>query len=86
MKGGTVQLVLAQNYDALADFSIADPNTRTSVPASDQMILEINRLLEEVINIGKRTQLPIELYGADGGFIARFDPELEGYVKTVVVN
>lgn len=86
MKGGTVQLILAQNYDALADFSIADPNTRTSVPASDQMILEINRLLEEVINIGKRTQLPIELYGADGGFIARFDPELEGYVKTVVVN
>ena len=86
MKGGTVQLVLAKNYDALADFSIADPNTRTSVPASDQMIIVVNRLLEEVINIGNRTQLPIELYGADGGFIARFDPELEGYVKTVVVN
>ncbi|MEM8612155.1 MAG: hypothetical protein AAGF93_09075 [Cyanobacteria bacterium P01_H01_bin.105] len=86
MKGGTVQLSLAQNYDALADFSIADPTNRTSVPASAQMIVDVNELLQEVINIGKRTQLPIELYGADGGFIARFSPELEGYVKTVVVN
>ncbi|ESA32126.1 hypothetical protein N836_26330 [Leptolyngbya sp. Heron Island J] len=86
MKGGTVQLSLAENYDALADFSIADPNNRVSVPASDQMIVAVNQLLQEVINIGKRTQLPIELYGADGGFIARFSPELEGYVKTLVVR
>lgn len=87
MKGGTVQLSLAENYDALADFSIADPNSRVgSVPASDQMIVQVNQLLQEVINIGKRTQLPIELYGADGGFIARFSPELEGYVKTLVVQ
>lgn len=88
LKGGTVQLALAQGYDALADFSIADPNTRPgiSVPASDQMIAEVNQLLQEVINIGKRTQLPIELYSAKGEFIARFSPELEGYVKTVVVQ
>ncbi|MBE9066979.1 hypothetical protein IQ260_09960 [Leptolyngbya cf. ectocarpi LEGE 11479] len=88
LKGGTVQLALAQGYDALADFSIADPNTRPgiSVPASDQMIEEVNQLLQEVINIGKRTQLPIELYSANGEFIARFSPELEGYVKNVVVQ
>ncbi|MDV3351918.1 hypothetical protein QGP82_24740 [Leptothoe sp. LEGE 181152] len=86
MKRGAVQLKLAKDYDALADFSIADPNNRVSVPASDQMIVEVNQLLQEVINIGKRTQLPIELYGADGGFIARFSPELEGYVKTLVVK
>ena len=85
-KGGAVHLTLAEQYDALADFSIADPNSRTSVPASDQMIVEVNTLLQELINIGKRTQLPIELYGADGGFIARFSPELEGYVKTLVVR
>lgn len=85
-KGGSVQLKLVEKYDALADFSITEPNNRASVPASDQMILEVNTLLQEVINIGKRTQLPIELYGADGGFIARFSPELEGYVKTVVVR
>ncbi|MEM7061549.1 MAG: hypothetical protein AAF572_00050 [Cyanobacteria bacterium P01_B01_bin.77] len=88
LKGGTVQLALAQGYDALADFSIADPNTRPgiSIPASDQMIDEVNQLLQEVINIGKRTQLPIELYSANGEFIARFSPELEGYVKNVVVK
>lgn len=88
LKGGTVQLALAQGHDALADFSIADPNTRpgVSVPASDQMIAEVNQLLQEVINIGKRTQLPIELYSANGEFIARFSPELEGYVKNVVVK
>lgn len=88
LKGGTVQLALAQGYDALADFSIADPTTRPgiSIPASDQMIDEVNQLLQEVINIGKRTQLPIELYSANGEFIARFSPELEGYVKTVVVQ
>ncbi|MBT9316995.1 hypothetical protein [Leptothoe spongobia] len=87
LKGGSVQFKLAKNYDALIDFSITDPNNRSSsVPASDQMIREVNQLLQEVINIGKRTQLPIELYGSDGGFIARFSPELEGYVKTVVVK
>ena len=87
LKGGTVQLALAKDYDALADFSISDPNTRPgSIPASDQMIADVNQLLQEVINIGKRTQLPIELYGSEGGFIARFSPELEGYVKTVVVD
>ena len=68
------------------DLSIADPNNRVSVPASAQMIIEVNTLLQEVINIGKRTQLPIEFYAADDGFIARFSPELEGYVKTVVVQ
>ncbi|MEL7508957.1 MAG: hypothetical protein AAFN42_16620 [Cyanobacteria bacterium J06554_1] len=87
LKGGSVQLLLAKDYDALTDFSITDPNNRaSSVPASDQMIVEVNQLLQEVINIGKRTQLPIELYASDGGFIARFSPELEGYVKTVVVR
>ncbi|MEO0350136.1 MAG: hypothetical protein AAF282_08815 [Cyanobacteria bacterium P01_A01_bin.15] len=86
LQGGTVRLTLAQNYGALANFSITDPNTRTSVPASAQMIVEVNQLLQDVINIGKRTQLPIALYGADGGFIARFSPELEGYVKTVVAT
>ena len=74
MKGGVVQLTLAKDYDALADFSITDPTKRTSVPASDQMIVEVNELLQEVLN------------GADGGFIARFSPDLEGYIKTVVVN
>lgn len=88
LKGGTVQLSLVKDYDALVDFSITDPNTRVgvNVPASEKMITEVNQLLQEVINIGKRTQLTIELYGADGGFIARFSPELEGYVKTVVVK
>ena len=82
-----MQLLLAKDYDALSDFSITDPNNRaSSVTASDQMIVEVNQLLQEVINIGKRTQLPIELYASDGGFIARFSPELEGYVKTVVVR
>lgn len=85
LRGGTVQFALAKNYDALADFSITEPNNRPDVgiPASDQMITEVNYLLQEVINIGKRTQLPIELYSAEGQFIARFSPELEGYVKTV---
>ncbi|MEM6252349.1 MAG: hypothetical protein AAF821_05450 [Cyanobacteria bacterium P01_D01_bin.156] len=88
LKRGTVQLALAKDYDALADFSISDPTTRTgiNVPASGQMITDVNQLLQEVINIGKRTQLPIELYSANGDFIARFSPELEGYVKTVVVD
>ncbi|NEQ55172.1 MAG: hypothetical protein F6K11_34470 [Leptolyngbya sp. SIO3F4] len=87
LKGGSVQFKLAKDYDALTDFSITDPNDRaSSVPASDQMIREVNQMLQEVINIGKRTQLPIELYGSDGGFIAWFNPELEGYVKTIVVK
>ncbi|MEM7793062.1 MAG: hypothetical protein AAF579_01255 [Cyanobacteria bacterium P01_C01_bin.118] len=87
LTGGTVQMKLAKDYDALVDFSITDPNSRVgTVPASDQMINQVNQMLQEVINIGKRTQLPIELYGSDDGFIARFSPELEGYVKTVVVK
>lgn len=81
MQGGSVRLTLDESYASLAELSITPPNSRASVAASDQMIVQVNQLLQEVINIGKRTQLPIELYGASGRFVARFDPELEGYVK-----
>jgi hypothetical protein len=82
IKAGKVQLTLANGYDDLIELSITPPDLRFApLSASDQMIAQTNQLLSEITNIGKRTQLPIELYDAGGAFIARYNPELDGYVK-----
>lgn len=82
MKGNKVQVTLAEGYDDLVELSITPPNQRVTPPsANNQLIVQTNRLLNEITNIGKRTQLPIELLDEGGAFIARYKPELDGYVK-----
>jgi hypothetical protein len=81
MQNGKVRLDLAEGYGELVELSITPPPQRVAPRVSNQMINQANQLLEAVTTIGKQNQLPIELYDAQGSFIARYQPDLDGYVK-----
>ncbi|MEO1401425.1 MAG: hypothetical protein AAFV72_09310 [Cyanobacteria bacterium J06635_1] len=81
MKNGKVQLTIAAGYDDLIELSITPPDQRPVPAANQQMVFQANNMLERITNVGKQTQLQIELYDAGGAFIARYQPDLNGYVK-----
>ncbi|MEM8808959.1 MAG: hypothetical protein AAGF01_23315 [Cyanobacteria bacterium P01_G01_bin.38] len=81
MQNGKVRLNIAAGYDDLIELSITPPDQRPAPAANQQMIFQANNMLERITNIGKQTQLQIELYDAGGAFIARYQPDLNGYVK-----
>ncbi|NEP16337.1 MAG: hypothetical protein F6J97_05455 [Leptolyngbya sp. SIO4C1] len=81
MKNGNVRVNIASGYDNLVELSITPPTQRPAPNANQQMVYQANNMLERITNIGKQTQLPIELYDNQGGFIARYKPDLDGYVK-----
>jgi tetratricopeptide (TPR) repeat protein len=82
LQGAKVRLTLSAGYDEAIELSITPPPQRVTNPAvTEQTAAIANQLLAEITNLGKRTQLPIELYDAKGGFIAKYQPDLDGYVK-----
>jgi hypothetical protein len=38
-------------------------------------------LIEQIATLGKQIQRPIAIYDAHGGFIARYRPDLGGFIK-----
>lgn len=81
LQGGKVIVRLAEGYDDLIELSITPPDQRAAAAANTSLTARANQLFSDLTNIGKRTQLPIELQDSNGAFIARFKPELNGYVK-----
>ncbi|MEL6325906.1 MAG: hypothetical protein AAFQ61_03250, partial [Cyanobacteria bacterium J06626_23] len=72
---------LADGYDDLIELSITPPDQRAIAAVNSSLTTRANQLLSDLTNIGKRTQLPVELQDNNGAFIARYKPELNGYVK-----
>jgi hypothetical protein len=82
LQGSKVRLTLSAGYDDAIELSITPPPQRVANSTVNAQTASIaNQLLAEITNLGKRTQLPIELYDAKGGFIAKYQPDLDGYVK-----
>ncbi|MEL7502652.1 MAG: hypothetical protein AAFN18_09300 [Cyanobacteria bacterium J06554_6] len=81
MRGGKVIVKLADGYDDLIELSITPPDQRAIAAVNSSLTTRANQLLSDLTNIGKRTQLPVELQDNNGAFIARYKPELNGYVK-----
>ena len=81
LRGGKVIIRLAEGYDDLVELSITPPDQRAIAAANTSLTARANQLFSDLTNIGKRTQIPIELQDSNGAFIARFKPELNGYVK-----
>ncbi|MEO1592597.1 MAG: hypothetical protein AAFU71_15085 [Cyanobacteria bacterium J06632_22] len=81
LRNGKVIIRLAEGYDDLIELSITPPDQRATAAANTSLTARANQLFNDLTNIGKRTQIPIELQDSNGAFIARFKPELNGYVK-----
>ena len=81
MKSGKVHMNIAAGYDSVINESITPPPQRTGIESDAQLISEGNRLLEQITLLSTQAQIPVELYDAEGTFLARYSPDLEGFVR-----
>jgi len=77
-----VRLILAQGYDRVISQTITPPPNRVDVGVSAATIAAGQTLMEQIMALGNQTRQPIDLYDAQQGFIARYRPDLGGFVKT----
>ncbi|MBE9080488.1 hypothetical protein IQ241_24940 [Romeria aff. gracilis LEGE 07310] len=81
IQDGKVRLDLVQGYDQALNQSITPPPERQATAISPQVAAEANELLRQITAIGDNNRLPLELYDAGGEFLARYRPELDGFVR-----
>ncbi len=76
-----VRLDLLQGYDSVINQSITPPDQRSRIAPTAQLVSQSNQLLEEITQLSTQAQVPIELYDAKGDFLARYRPDLKGFVR-----
>jgi hypothetical protein len=76
-----ISLTLRDPYDAAVRQSISPPSTQGHLNQSDSVVAETHQLVQNIMRLGNRIQLPITLYDVDLRFIARYLPEHGGFVK-----
>ena len=81
VRGGNVRLDLFQGYDSAINQSITPPDQRGEVMIDSDVVTQSNQLLKEITLLSTQAQVPIELYDAKGEFLARYRPDLSGFVK-----
>ena len=81
VRGGNVRLDLFQGYDSAINQSITPPDQRTEITLANNIVTQSNQLLKEITLLSTQAQVPIELYDAKGDFLARYRPDLNGFVK-----
>jgi len=70
-----------EGFDDVIGQSITPPTERGSVTPDPDYVYEGNQLLQQITLLSTQAQLPVELYNAQGQFMARYKPELDGFVK-----
>jgi hypothetical protein len=82
VRGGNVRLDLFQGYDRVIDQSITPPDQRQAIaPQTAQLIDQSHQLLQQVAMLSTQAQVPVALYSAEGKFLARYQPDLNGFVR-----
>ncbi len=81
LKAGKVRLDVAKGYDSVINESITPPDQRSEIETDAQLISQSNQLLEQVALLSGQSQIPVELYGSEGDFLARYQPDLAGFVR-----
>ena len=81
VRGGNVRLNLLENYDRAINQSITPPDQRREVTIDSGVVAQSNQLLKEITLLSTQGNFPIELYNAKGEFLARYRPDLNGFVK-----
>ena len=81
-----MRLDLFEGYDAVINESITPPPQRTGLDSDAQLVSQSNRLLQQVTLLSTQSQVPVELYDAEGQFLARYRPDLDGFVRQLSVN
>ncbi len=81
IRAGKIRLALAEGYDRVINESITPPDQRRGVESNAQLTSQSNQLLEQIALLSRQAQIPVELYDSKGGFLARYQPSLAGFVR-----
>ena len=81
MRDGNVRLNLLKDYDQAINQSITPPDQRREITIDAGVVTQSNQLLKEITLLSTQGNFPIELYDAKGEFLARYRPDLNGFVK-----
>lgn len=81
VQNDSVRVDIFEGYDAVIGQSITPPTQRGSVTPDPNFVNSGNELLQQITLLSTQAQLPVELYNAKGQFMARYKPELDGFVK-----
>ncbi|MGC1309847.1 MAG: hypothetical protein WA885_21690 [Phormidesmis sp.] len=85
VRNGNVRLDVFQGYDSVIDQSITPPDQRAAVTPTEPLIGQANQLLQDITLLSTKAQVPVELYDAQGTFMARYRPDLNGFVRDAAV-
>ncbi|MEL6158988.1 MAG: hypothetical protein AAFQ40_01260 [Cyanobacteria bacterium J06623_5] len=81
VQGKSVRVDLFQGYDVVIDQSITPPSQRQEIVSEAEYIDQSNQLLQQLTLLSTQAQIPVELYSAEGNFMARYRPDLDGFVR-----
>ncbi len=81
VRDGNVRLNLLKDYDRAINQSITPPDQRREITIDSGIVTQSNQLLKEITLLSTQGNFPIELYNAKGEFLARYRPDLNGFVK-----
>jgi hypothetical protein len=76
-----IRLDIVGTYDLALAQTITPPPQQLAITTAPDVQQRTNALVQGVSRIGHQVNLPVDLYGADGLLIARYRPELNGFVK-----
>ncbi|WP_008314754.1 hypothetical protein [Leptolyngbya sp. PCC 6406] len=76
-----IRITLLSPYDRALSQSISPPSGQGTVVPATPVVEQAHSLVQDIMQLGNRAQLPIELYDPQGGFIARYMPEYGGFMK-----
>jgi gas vesicle protein len=75
-----IQVRITPDYDQAIEQAIANGQATGNPNVQAEATAHSNALLRALANISESTQVPIELYNADGSLFGTYVPELSGYV------
>ncbi|MBW4657343.1 MAG: hypothetical protein KME15_01610 [Drouetiella hepatica Uher 2000/2452] len=75
-----IRIQITPQYDRAVENAITRAQTQGSASARTAVTAQVNELLQNLAEIGKTAQVPIELYSSDGSIFASFAPDQSGYV------
>ncbi|NER79814.1 MAG: hypothetical protein F6K42_09580 [Leptolyngbya sp. SIO1D8] len=76
-----IDLTLREPYDSAFRQSISPPSNQGNLAQTTSVVEQTHQLVQDIMRLGNRVQLPISIYDNRRQFIARYKPEYGGFAK-----
>ncbi|GAB4147171.1 MAG: hypothetical protein Fur0046_25370 [Cyanobacteria bacterium J069] len=85
-QGTVMQVRITPSYDRVLQEAAAITQSTQDTDPDAAIMAHFNPLLRAIATVGETSQIPIEVYNADGSLFGIYDPTLDGYVSREVLN